>query len=114
VFGLAEWGEDVKPGVLATINGAAPRTGLSIGDALEKAIRDAGQPLKVADIVGAARTMGITASEPSIRSTLASDHRERFIRVTYGVYGLKDMGHKELQNEGQTADLYESLRTNAD
>lgn len=112
VFGLSEWG-----GVLSRAESlaAAATTGqpqaLPIGAMLERALRDAGRPMKVSEIIEAARRMGVTASDASIRSTLSSDHRERFVRLEQGIYGLKSQNSDKLdeQSDFQGSDTPEQV-----
>jgi HB1, ASXL, restriction endonuclease HTH domain len=86
VFGLADRPADSQTTLLSVPSASSPRAGLSIGDAIEKALRDAGHKLTVSEIIDAAAKLGITASSNSIRSTLSQD--SRFARVDQGVYAL--------------------------
>ncbi len=83
---------------------------------MERVFRMAGKPLPVRpDIMDGVKALGITASENSIRATLSSDRRERFVRVEPGIYYLKseirdkaetNSGKKE---EGDDKDFWEML-----
>jgi len=88
VFGLAEWDQDkeIEAQELKKVIGG---NSISIGDALEQAIRKAGHAMPVADLMAAIREFGITSSSNSIRATLSQD--KRFIRVDAGIYGLAKM-----------------------
>jgi hypothetical protein len=86
--------------------GAPPKGELSIGDAIEKAIREAGKPLKVSEIADAIERMGVVTSPNSLRSTLSGDHRNRFERVEYGVYTLR----QDAVKSATLSDIYESVK----
>lgn len=48
------------------------------------------------------KALGVEASENSVRATLSSDRRERFVRVEPGVYYLKELVDNGIDSNEQT------------
>ncbi len=101
-FGLSEWPERLP--IDPPSNGNKANSGVSIGDALAQTIRKVGHALKTAELIHEVGKLGVKASKNSIRASLHSDYRKRFVSVEPGVWTLRELleASNSSEHEGET------------
>lgn len=70
---------------------------LTIGDAVEKLLKEAGIALGVNELRKRAKSFGIDPSSSTFRSAISKDRQKRFERVSIGVYKLRNSNNKPVE-----------------